>query len=152
MAPLIILLAVFFILYLINRYALKSHLSISVIGRIALAAMLIATGVTHFTNTDLMVATMPDLLPAKRELVYFTGVLELLAVVGLLSEKTAKITSVMLIIFFLVVLPANILGSFRRVELGGMQYGPLYLLFRIPLQAFFIWWAWYFGIKRNRER
>lgn len=95
-----------------------------------------------------MVAMMPGFMPAKLELVYFTGVCELSAAIGLLWQKTAKMTAVMLIVFFVVILPANIVGSLRSVEFGGMQYGPWYLLFRIPLQLFFIWWAWYFGLRR----
>jgi uncharacterized membrane protein len=48
-----------------------------------------------------------------------------------------------LIVFFILVLPANIAGSLKAVDFGGMNYGPLYLLFRIPLQVFFIWWVWW---------
>lgn len=148
MAPLVFLLATFSVLYLINRFALKRHLSLSVLGRISMAVMLIVTGISHFTNTDEMVAIMPDIVPSKRAVVYFTGVCELLAVAGLISDKTYKLTSVLLIIFFLAVLPANIIGSMREIQFGGMQYGTWYLVFRIPLQIFFIWWAWYFGIKK----
>ncbi len=148
MAPLIILLTVFGLLYAVNRIWLKNHINIGVIGRVAMACMLVATGIAHFTQTDAMVAMMPAELPAKRELVYFTGVCELLAVIGLLSERTARLTSVMLIIFFIAVLPANIIGSMKQVQMGGMEYGTWYLLFRIPLQIFFIWWAWRFGVRK----
>src|SRR5688572_11896745 len=97
-------------------------------------------------------AMMPDFMPAKRELVYFTGVCELAAVVGLLWEKTARLASILLIVFFVLVLPANIAGSLKSVSFGGMEYGPSYLLFRMPLQIFFIWWVWHFGVRRNSER
>ena len=80
-----------------------------------------------------MLEMMPDFLPYKRETVYLTGVLELLAVIGLLINKTAKLTAVMLIIFFVSILPANIIGSLKQVNLGGMENGAMYLLFRIPL-------------------
>lgn len=149
MAPLIILIATFTLLFLIDRYALGSRLGLSFIGRAAMAAMLVATGISHFTNTEQMVAMMPDALPAKREMVYFTGVVELAAVVGLLWKKTAWLASVLLIVFFIAVLPANIAGSLKAVEFGGMEYGPVYLLFRIPLQIFFILWVWYFGVYRS---
>ena len=149
MAPLIFLLGTFAVIYLINRFLLGSRLSLSLIGRASMAVMLIVTGVSHFTNTGDMVAMMPDFVPAKRELVYFTGVIELLAVIGILWDKTAWLTSVLLIIFFLAVLPANIAGSLRSVQFGGMEYGPWYLLFRIPLQIFFILWIWYFGLRSS---
>jgi uncharacterized membrane protein len=149
MAPLIILLVTFAVLYLVDRFALSGRLGLSLVGRASMAVMLVATGISHFTNTEEMIAMMPDFMPAKRELVYFTGICELLAVPGLLWNKTAKLTSVLLLLFFVLVLPANIAGSLKEVQFGGMEYGPLYLLFRIPLQILFIWWDWYFGLRRN---
>ena len=151
MAPLIILLVTFAVLFLIDRFALRQRLGLSFIGRAALAMMLIATGISHFTNTEQLIAIMPDMMPAKRELVYFTGICELAAVPGLLWSKTARLASVLLLIFFILVLPANIAGSFKQVQFGGMEYGPWYLLFRIPLQILFIWWVWWFGLKKCRS-
>src|SRR5215213_11407047 len=138
MAPLIFLLGTFAVLYLLNRFLLGRRLNLSFIGRASMAMMLIVTGVSHFTNTQPMIDMMPDFMHAKREMIYFTGVCELLAVVGLLWEKTSRLASILLIIFFVLVLPANVVGSLKSVQIGGMDYGPMYLLFRIPLQIFFI--------------
>ena len=151
MAPLIFLLATFAALYLVNRFLLPRGLSPSLIGRAAMSVMLLVTGISHFTNTNEMIAMMPDLLPAKREIVYFTGVCELAAVIGLLVPKTAKLAAVLLIVFFIAVLPANVVGSIKQVQYGGMESGTLYLLFRIPLQVFFLWWTYYFGIRLQRR-
>ena len=74
MAPLIILLVSFAILYIADRFLFGRRLGLSFIGRAAMALMLVATGISHFTNTDEMIAMMPDFIPAKREMVYFTGV------------------------------------------------------------------------------
>jgi uncharacterized membrane protein len=148
MAPLIFLLATFAVLYLIDRFLLGRRLSLSFIGRASMSVMLIVTGVSHFTSTDQMVEMMPDFMPAGRELIYFTGMCELLAVIGLLWNKTARLASILLIIFFVLVLPANIAGSLKSIQFGGMEYGAMYLLFRVPLQIFFIWWVWYFGVKK----
>lgn len=150
MAPLIFLLITFVLLFGINKLLLKNKLSISFVGRAAMSVMLIVTGVAHFANTDLMVEMMPEFLPLKREFVYLTGVLELLAVVGLLINRLSKLTAVLLIIFFILILPANIVGSIKQINLGGMENGVLYLLFRVPLQIFFIFWAYYFGIRTNK--
>jgi uncharacterized membrane protein len=148
MAPLIVLIASFGLFWIVNKYLLKEKYSISLIGRVALALMLLMTGAAHFFKTDVMVQSMPDMLPYKVELVYFTGVVELLAAVGLLFNRTAKLISILLIIFFIGILPANIIGSLKHVELGGMENGPVYLWFRIPLQVFFMGWAYYFGKLR----
>ncbi len=151
MTPLIFLLGSFVLFLLANKFLLKNRFSLSFIGRTALAIMLIVTGTAHFTSTDLLIATMPDVMPMKREIVYLTGVLELLAVVGLLIGSTSKLTAVILIIFFLGILPANIVGSLKEVPLGGMENGAAYLYFRIPLQIFFILWAYYFGVRINKK-
>ena len=146
MAPLITLAVVFIAVYLINRFLLADKLSMSMIGRIAIAAMLLVTGFAHFTSADAMIQMMPESIPAKRELVYFTGVCEMLAVPGLLWNRTARMTGILLIVFFVVILPANIAGSLRSVPFGGMENGPWYLAFRLPLQVFFIVWTWVFAV------
>ncbi len=151
MTPLIFLLAAFILLFAVNKFFLKNRLSLSLVGRAALAVMLTVTGIAHFTSTDLMIEMMPDFLPYKRETVYLTGILELLAVIGLLINKIAKLTAVLLIILFISILPANIVGSLKQVNLGGMENGAMYLLFRIPLQIFFIAWTYYFGIRTNKS-
>ncbi len=147
MIPLIFLLTTFLLLFTVNTFVLSNQLTLSFIGRASLAVMLLVTGISHFTKTNLMMATMPEFMPLKKETVYVTGVLELLAVVGLLIDRTVEITAVCSIIFFLCILPANIIGSLKQVDLGGMAKGKIYLFFRIPLQIFFILWTYYFGIR-----
>ncbi len=152
MAPLIVLILTFLVVFAGKKIIGRERLSTSLIGRIALSAMLVVTGISHFTNTDILVAMMPDAIPLKREMVYFTGVCELAAAIGLLWSKTSRLAAIMLVIFFVMILPANIAGSFKRVELGGMEYGPVYLWFRVPFQIFLIWWTWYFGIRRSEQK
>ena len=149
MAPLIVLLVTFAFLWALDHFVLKGRLGLSLTGRIAMASMLLLTGIAHFTSTDLMVEMMPDAVPMKREMVYFTGVCELAGAAGLIWNRTSRLAAIMMIIFFVAVLPANIAGSLKQVNLGGMEYGPAYLLFRVPLQIFLIWWAYYFGVKKS---
>ena len=151
MAPLIILITSFSLFFLTNKFLLKNKFHVSFIGKVALAIMLVITGASHFTNTDLMIAMLPEEVPLKKETVLFTGVLEMLASVGLIMNKTSKLTSILLITFFVVILPANIKGSIDKVQLGGMEQGVEYLYFRIPLQIFFIAWTYYFGIRKNKN-
>ena len=150
MAPLIILIVCFGIIFLINKFTLKGKLTLSFIGRASLAIMLIFTGIAHFTKTGSMIQMLPDFIPFKKETVYLTGILEIMASIGLLTQKFARMTSIMLILFFLAILPANIIGSIKEIELGGMEKGVNYLYFRIPLQLLFIIWIYYFGIKINK--
>jgi len=152
MSTLIILVFSFCLIWLLNRYAFKSLLSASLMGRVALATMLVFTGSSHFLKTPEMVQMLPEFLPYKIQLVYFTGLLEIAFAAGLMSPRYSKWASIGLILFFLAILPANIIGSIKRVHLGGMENGPSYLYFRIPLQLLFIGWAYYFGIRSSVRR
>jgi uncharacterized membrane protein len=145
MSTLIVLIFSFGILWLLNMYALR-RFNLEEIGRASLALMLLFTGIAHFYKTGEMVQMMPAFLPNKLQWVYLTGVVEVAAAGGLLMTKTVQWTSIGLILFFLAILPANIIGSLKKVELGGMENGPAYLYFRIPLQFLFIGWTYYFGI------
>ncbi|MEN3324946.1 hypothetical protein VP395_14500 [Mariniflexile soesokkakense] len=150
MAPLVILVVCFVFALILNKSLLKERFSLSFIGRVSLAVMLIFTGIAHFIKTDLMIEMIPNIVPFKMGFVYLTGCLEIAASIGLLIQKLSKFTSVMLMLFFIAILPANIIGSIKEVELGGMQHGVYYLYFRIPMQLLFITWAYYFGIIKNK--
>jgi uncharacterized membrane protein len=149
MAPLFVLLISFVLFHLANRYGLKQKFTTDLVGRTALALMLVFTGSAHFFMEDQMVKMLPDFLPGKYMIIYLTGIIEFIAAVGLMIKKTSRLASVMLILFFVSVLPANIIGSLNHVELGGMENGRVYLFFRIPVQLFFIGWVYYFGIRTN---
>jgi len=54
-----------------------------------------------------------------------------------------------LILFFILILPANILAALKKVDYQkGTNDGPGagYLWFRIPLQIFFIAWVAWFSV------
>jgi uncharacterized membrane protein len=150
MSTAIILIFSFLSSLAVNKYLLHGKYSTGQVGRLALAVMLGFTGASHFIKTDEMVQMIPAFLPYKTGLVYASGLLEILAGLGLIFQRSAILTSFVLIAFFVAVLPANIIGSFKRVELGGMEVGPIYLFVRIPVQILFIWWAYYFGIYHHK--
>ena len=151
MSTLIILISSFCLIWLLNKHVGKSFLTVNLVGRLALAIMLLFTGSSHFFKTQEMVQMMPEFLPYRIELVYLTGILEMAFAAGLLFPRYSRWTSIALILFFLAVLPANIIGSFKRVHLGGMENGPGYLYFRIPLQLLFMGWAYYFGFYLSEK-
>jgi uncharacterized membrane protein len=147
MSTLIILVCSFFLLWLLNIYALNRFLTLSLIGRIAMGIMLLFTGSSHFFKTSEMVLMMPAFMPYKTLVVHLTGAMELAFAIALIIPRYSKWTAIVLIVFLLAILPANIIGSFKEVSLGGMEHGPTYLYFRIPLQFLFIAWTYYFGIR-----
>lgn len=93
---------------------------------------------------------IPDFVPAKMFLVYFTGVIEIAAGIGLMIPSMRELTAILLIIFFVLVFIANINSSKKNINIFKADYsgpGMNYLYKeRIPMQIILILWAWFFGI------
>src|SRR5688500_7002176 len=77
-------------------------------GCIAMCIMLCFTAMGHFVYPAGMEMMMPPFIPLKRELVYFTGLLEIAGGVGLLFQRYRRWAAILLIVFFILVLPVNI--------------------------------------------
>jgi len=54
-----------------------------------------------------------------------------------------------LIAFLILVFSANIYAALNRVDMGGHEMGPMYLLARPPLQLLLIGWAYWFAVRRR---
>lgn len=148
MKPLFVLLGTF-LLSCLTFFVFTHNANPNLSGRIAMAAMLVFTSVAHFVFSKGMVLMLPPFIPFKKLLVYLTGIVEIVAAVGLLIPATKYITAIVLIIFFVLLLPANIYASQKRINLEKADYsgnGLSYLWFRVPLQILFIGWVWYFAV------
>lgn len=98
-----------------------------------------------------MAEMIPPSIPYRIELIYITGVLELLGAIGIWIPRFVRITGLLLIIMLIGLLPANIYAALNRVEFGGHGAGPGYLLVRIPFQLFVIWWTYFATQDRSRK-
>ncbi len=111
--------------------------------RYALAVMLVFTASAHFTRMkEDLVRMVPRWIPAPRAMVYFTGVCELLGAVGLTIPFLQRAAGLALIVFFILVFPANVHAAQTGATLGGRAATPLWL--RTPMQLLFIvltWWS-----------
>ncbi|WP_291728095.1 hypothetical protein [Bernardetia sp.] len=119
-------------------------------ARIAMCIMLCFTAVSHFVFTKGMTMMLPSILPFKTELVYFTGLLEVMLGIGLLIPNWKTYSAWILIVFFVILLPANIYAAIKQVDLQKASYdgyGLSYLWFRIPLQLLFIVWTYLSAVK-----
>ena len=110
--------------------------------RDGLAVMLLFTGSAHFTpvKEDLIRMT-PQWVPRPRAMVFFTGLCELAAAIGLVIPETRRAAGIALILFFIAILPANIYAARAKVTLRGRPATPLWL--RLPMQILFIVLAWW---------
>ena len=152
MKPLIVLITVFIITLIVTRLTGGSF-NYSIAGRIAMSAMLLLTASGHFMYAKGMEAMIPSFIPFKNALVFFTGFVEIAAAIGLLIPKLQGLTGWLLIIFFILVLPANIHAALHSIDYqkGATDGpGPGYLWFRVPLQLLFIGWVYFFALWLNK--
>ena len=144
MKPLIVLL-ISFGFAILSIKIFTRHNDFALAARIAMSLMLLFTASGHFAFPRGMTMMMPAFIPFRLALVYITGVIEILAAIGLQIESLRNLTAVLLIIFFILVLPANIYAAVKHIDyqkVGNKGKGLYYLWFRIPLQILFIIWTW----------
>ncbi|MEL6974419.1 MAG: hypothetical protein AAGL29_03385 [Bacteroidota bacterium] len=149
MKPLIVLLTSFVIAIFTVKWVTKQY-DVALSARIAMAIMLCFTAIGHFAFTKGMSMMLPQFVPFKTSLVYLTGIFEILLAVGLLIPKLQVLSGWALIIFLVLMLPANIYAAIHQVnyQKGTFDgHGLTYLWFRIPLQVLFIVWAYVSAVK-----
>ena len=111
---------------------------------ISAALSYIVVGVLHFTHQDFFVSMMPPYLPLHVELVWLSGVFEILGGIGLLVPKTRRFSSFGIIALLFAVYPANI-HMMLHPELFSDVGSPAMLYARMPFQFVFMAWAWWVG-------
>ncbi|MDN5285660.1 MAG: hypothetical protein JWR38_1934 [Mucilaginibacter sp.] len=143
MKPLIVLLITFGIGIVIT--AITDTYNIRLSAQIAMAVMMAFTSIGHFIYTKGMTMMLPSFIPFKKQTVYITGVLEIASAAGLLIPPTRTVTAWLLILFFIVLTPANINAAMKHLNMEKGTYdgsGPRYLWFRVPLQVLFTVWVY----------
>lgn len=149
MKPLFVLLGAFVVSLLITKLFTKAF-DYRLSGRIAMAVMLVFTAIGHFAFTKGMAMMLPDFIPFKTEIIYLTGVIEIIAAIGLLIPIISVWTGWALTVFFILLLPGNIKAAIDHIDYQKGTFdgnGPAYLWFRIPLQLLFIIWTYISAIK-----
>ena len=135
---------------LLNRLAGRSVIEAKAAGRAGLSLVFLITGLAHFVQTEAMALMIPPWVPGRIPLVYATGVLELAAAAGLQISRLVRTTGICLLLFLVLVFPANIYSAVQQVNFGGHAMGPVYLLARAPLQVVLFGWTWWFAVRRTR--
>jgi uncharacterized membrane protein len=149
MKPLIVLLLSFTIsIFLIK--IIKKEYDFALSARIAMSIMLLFTAIGHFAFTKGMSMMIPKIIPFKESIIYLSGIFEILLALGLIIPKFQIVSGWALIVFLLLMLPANIYASLNHVNYQKGTFdgnGLIYLWFRIPLQFLFIIWAYISAIR-----
>lgn len=145
---LLLLIAPYLLLTLAGRWVIGFKISPTKRARVGLSLFFIFASIGHFIRTEDMAAMLPPSVPYRIELIYITGVLELLGAIGIWIPRLTRLTGLLLILMLIGLLPANVYSAINRVDFGGHDAGPAYLLVRIPFQLFAIWWT-YFATEQD---
>jgi uncharacterized membrane protein len=114
-------------------------------ARLLLGAFFLAAGLLHFLRPKPYVATVPDAFPRKRELVYASGVAEIVGGAGVLHPGTRRAAGWWLIATLIAIFPANVQMALHAERYRAIPAPLLWL--RLPLQALLIAWAWRVAVQ-----
>jgi uncharacterized membrane protein len=115
---------------------------------ILLAVVFVAAGLNHFIMPELYVRMMPAYLPAHLELVYLSGLFEVLGGAAVVLPRLRSVAGWGLVVLLVAVFPANLHMAFRAESFPGLP--PLALWGRLPIQGVLIAWAWW-ATRPDRE-
>ncbi len=121
--------------------------------RVILAISIMVVGVLHFAVSEPFVKIVPSFLPYPLELVYISGFFEILGGIGLIVPPVSHAAAWGLIALFIAVFPANINMAVNHIHIDGIPDSPLFQWVRLPFQAVFIAWAWWYTrLDQNPEQ
>ena len=107
----------------------------------AMGVFYISIGISHFTSPIWYVQIVPPYLPYKLELVYISGLFEILFGGMLFFKKTRFLAGWGLILLLIAVYPANI--YLAQTNGAAMNTTPLIAWGRLPVQFIFIGLAYW---------
>jgi uncharacterized membrane protein len=147
---LVLLMSPLAVAYVISK-AKGSDLDVTKYACLGLGIAFIFFSVGHFVETDGMVEMLPDWVPFRLPIIYFTGLVELAIGISLFVPRMRSKAAQFAIVVFIAFFPANIYAALNGIGLGGHQWGPIYLLIRLPLQLALIAWAYFLCIKGHNK-
>ena len=118
---------------------------------IVMALFYMGSGLNHFINSGWFVQIMPPYLPWHLELVYLSGVFEILFGALLCFKKTRFVAAWGIILLLIAVYPANIYLAFNDIPqeaLGVSSFMASWV--RLPMQFLFIGLAYWHSQDTKR--
>ena len=109
--------------------------------RVLAGPVFVVAGLLHFLRPGMYEAIMPPYLPAHRELVYASGVAEIVGGGALLHPRTRRFGMWSLIATLVAVFPANLHMALNPEDYRGVPGGKAALYARLPVQLLFIAWV-----------
>jgi uncharacterized membrane protein len=97
-------------------------------------------GTTHFAVPRVYESMVPERLPARRAVVYASGVAEIVGGLAVLHPRTRRAGALWSVATLLAVFPANVSMALHP-ERHRVPGGRLALYARLPVQALLVAWA-----------
>jgi uncharacterized membrane protein len=99
-------------------------------------------GVNHFINPQFYLKIMPPWMPYHKELVFISGVFEILFALLLIFQSTRRVGAWCIILLLIAIFPANIQMLLNYIHENNTLLWVAIL--RLPLQVLLILWAYSF--------
>jgi uncharacterized membrane protein len=143
MAPFLVLIGSLLLFRGLGAAGVEAFSSWAAATRWALAVMFLVTASAHFTSMKAdLVRMVPKAVPYPEQVVFLTGICEVLGAIGLLVPSLQRAAGIALVLFLFAVFPANVHAARTDVTIRGKPATPLWL--RLPMQLLFIgltWWS-----------
>ena len=118
----------------------------------SLAILYIFVGITHFTNPDFFIPLVPPFLIYLEELVFVSGIVEVIMGVMLLFKKSRRLGAWITITLLLAVFPANIYLYISETPRDILNISKNQALFRLPFQVPLITIAYWHSMNKSSRR
>ena len=125
------------------------HFHLTMAGRIGLSAVFLFTAIGHFFKAESMTSMLPPFVPARRVLIYLSGIFEVLLAVAVVAWPHRLYVGSIIIVYLVMIFPSNVYAAVQRISFGGHSMGPRYLFVRSPLQLLLIVWTYWFCVRAH---
>lgn len=119
------------------------------LSRALLAIFYILAGTMHFVIPEFYIKMMPPYVPMHNEMVFVSGLMEIILGFGIMGKKTMRYSAWGIIALLIAVFPANV---HAYLTADGTDFPKWLLLIRLPLQFVLIYWAYLFTRKENHQK
>jgi uncharacterized membrane protein len=123
------------------------HFNVITGGRLGICAVFLFAAIGHFFKTEQMMEMLPPFVPARRALIYITGILEIALGIAVLAVPDPFYVGLFIIAYLIAIFPSNVYAAIRRIPFGSHSMGPKYLFARLPLQLLVISWTYWFTVR-----
>jgi uncharacterized membrane protein len=107
-----------------------------------MSLLYVSAGINHFWHCGVYMKIMPPWIGWHKELVYISGVFEIVLGILLVFPQTRVMAAWGIILLLIAVFPANIQMTINYINQSGPRLWVSVI--RLPLQIVLIWWAFVF--------